>query len=216
MDPTDQFDKSTNPEFTFINLSHPDDLKNQDTIDQIRCSAMTNFGRLRRKRKPKRESNQIVFEVRPPGSVMTDPVALSRVGLESLSPFESAPYDMNPEASRLCASSESTFSLDCYPIDPDCYRDMAQLSADDTCIPRSYAPPYSPISHAADGFQFSALIVDTQQKSAKRGRQWGSKMSSPTKQCYLTLRYTVRCFAADSCLPRILRRACSFTIRLCR
>jgi hypothetical protein len=99
-------DQSNQSNFTFINLSHPDDLKDQQTIDQIRCSAMTNFGRMRRKRKPKRERNQIVFEVRPPENNMTGPVTMSRVGLDTLDPFASEPFTMDPEASKLCSNSE--------------------------------------------------------------------------------------------------------------
>ena len=73
--------------FTFINLSHPDDLKDQDTIDHIRCSAMTNFGKLRRKRERKGPKNQIVFEVRPVSDVQSKAEVLSSEGVDTFSPL---------------------------------------------------------------------------------------------------------------------------------
>ncbi|KAF2014737.1 hypothetical protein BU24DRAFT_220586 [Aaosphaeria arxii CBS 175.79] len=59
---------SKDTDFTFINLSHPDDLKDQDTIDHIRSSAMTNFGRQRRRRKKKVAQDEIVFELQAPNA----------------------------------------------------------------------------------------------------------------------------------------------------
>jgi hypothetical protein len=77
-------DESTKQNFTFINLSHPDDLKDQNTIDHVRTAAMTNFGRKRRKPKVGKEKNQMVFEVRTPETVVAGPASLSSYGAERL------------------------------------------------------------------------------------------------------------------------------------
>lgn len=82
-----KMDSSEEKTFTFINLSHPDDLKDQDTIDHIRCSAMTNFGKMRRKRERKGPKNQIVFEVRPVNDVQSKVEVLSNEGVDTFSPL---------------------------------------------------------------------------------------------------------------------------------
>jgi hypothetical protein len=97
-------DQSTKPNLTFINLSHPDDLKDRETIDQIRCSAMTNFGRMRKKRRPKRERNEIVFEVRPPEAVLP---STSNRGSDDFNPLAFSHIEMNDYESRLFVEGES-------------------------------------------------------------------------------------------------------------
>ncbi|KAH7132329.1 hypothetical protein B0J11DRAFT_223623 [Dendryphion nanum] len=87
--------------FTFINLSHPDDLKDQNTIDHIRCSAMTNFGRIRRDRRAKSAKNQIVFELKEPEQTPTNVASSSRIGLETHDSFISSPFTTQTSASRL-------------------------------------------------------------------------------------------------------------------
>lgn len=103
--------KSLKQKFAFVNLSHPDDLKDQATIDHIRCSAMSSFGRQRRKKKPKREKNQIVFELRPADPTETNLQAMSRVGLETLDPFYSLPINLDASMSKLCTNSELLSAL---------------------------------------------------------------------------------------------------------
>lgn len=95
---------SLEPSFTFINLSHPDELKDQDTIYQVRHIAMTHVGRARRMRNPKKRKYQIVFELRQPELVLPDTVTLSRVGLGMLDPFASCPFTVDAYASRLCSN----------------------------------------------------------------------------------------------------------------
>jgi hypothetical protein len=103
--------ESSKQKFAFVNLSHPDDLKDQATIDYIRCSAMSNFGRQRRKKRPKREKNQIVFELRPAENAVTSPQTMSRVGLETLDPFYSMPFKLDAYMSKLCTYSELLSTL---------------------------------------------------------------------------------------------------------
>jgi hypothetical protein len=78
--------------FTFINLSHPDDLKDQDTIDHIRCSAMTNFGKTRRKRERNSPKNQIVFEVQSVSDDQSKVKVLSCEGADTFSPLVISPF----------------------------------------------------------------------------------------------------------------------------
>jgi hypothetical protein len=82
-----KMESSEEKTFTFINLSHPDDLKDQGTIDHIRCSAMTNFGKMRRKRERKGPKNQIVFEVRPVSNAQSKVEVLSSEGVDTFSPL---------------------------------------------------------------------------------------------------------------------------------
>ena len=95
-------DESANQNFTFINLKHPDDLKDQSTIDRVRTSAMTAFGRKRRKPKAGKEKNQMVFEVRTPETVLAGPAALSSLQAQDFDPFAAceAP-DLDPRTKTL-------------------------------------------------------------------------------------------------------------------
>lgn len=94
------------PRFTFINLSHPDDLRDQNTMRHVRKSAMKHSGKTRKMRYPKRGSLQLVFELEVPDFVPSDAVALSRVGLETLDPFACCPFALDNYASGLCRSSK--------------------------------------------------------------------------------------------------------------
>ncbi|KAF2650233.1 hypothetical protein K491DRAFT_782758 [Lophiostoma macrostomum CBS 122681] len=104
-------DESTKQNFTFINLSHPDDLKDPNTIDQVRTSAMTNFGRKRRKPKAAKEKNQMVFEMRTPEAVAAEPAALSSYGPEilSLGPFLEG-WNLDPRTRQLL-ENESAMNI---------------------------------------------------------------------------------------------------------
>jgi hypothetical protein len=87
--------------FTFINLSHPDEMKEKKTIGLVRSTAMTHFGRVRKVRNRRKDNNILVFELQPPEHVPPDASALSRVGLETLDPFASFSFPVNAYASRL-------------------------------------------------------------------------------------------------------------------
>ncbi|OAL42862.1 hypothetical protein IQ07DRAFT_667113 [Pyrenochaeta sp. DS3sAY3a] len=93
-----------NPSFTFINLSHPDDLKDRDTISHVRQTAMTRVGMLRKMRNSKKTKFGHVFELQPPEYSSSDREALSRVGLETLDPFACCPFPLDAAASRLCSN----------------------------------------------------------------------------------------------------------------
>ncbi|PSN65017.1 hypothetical protein BS50DRAFT_555338 [Corynespora cassiicola Philippines] len=94
-------DQATQQNFTFINLSHPDDLKDKDTIDYIRSSAMTNFGKLRKKRRPRSAKNQIVFEIREASPDQSHAAPIATSGLEDEDASASIPFGIDAEmASR--------------------------------------------------------------------------------------------------------------------
>jgi hypothetical protein len=77
-------DQSTKPSLTFINLSHPDEMKDRKVIDHIRCSAMTNFSRTKRKRRKSSVDGQIVFEVETAGCPVSSITSSSSVGLKTV------------------------------------------------------------------------------------------------------------------------------------
>ena len=104
------------PSFAFINLSHPDELKDQDTIHYVRQKAMTHVGRMRRMRNTKKRKFQLVFELQQPEHILPDAIALSRVGLETLDPFATCPFTVDAYASKLCSNSkrfQSTYTRLC-------------------------------------------------------------------------------------------------------
>ncbi|KAF2105256.1 hypothetical protein BDV96DRAFT_608395 [Lophiotrema nucula] len=89
-----------NTTFTFINVSHPSELKRQEMVDHIRCSAMTNFGKMRRKRRAKAQKNEIVFELQASEEVAAV-VPMSRIGIDAADPFEAGHLKWDAEATRL-------------------------------------------------------------------------------------------------------------------
>lgn len=93
-------DESAKPIFNFVNLSHPDELKNSETQLRIRRLAMTEVGRARRKPKTKRERNEIVLEFRKPATI--DPL-----GGGEIDPFSAYPIDMDNDSRGLVAFSQS-------------------------------------------------------------------------------------------------------------
>lgn len=101
---------SSKPSFTFINISHPNELRDQEMLTHIRCSAMSSFGRqlrLKRAGKKKRKKNEIVFELREPGLM-----PLSRVGVTAADPFDSTRLGWDAETTGLMTNSMLTLSSD--------------------------------------------------------------------------------------------------------
>jgi hypothetical protein len=116
-------DRSAKPIFNFVNLSHPDELKNADTQLRIRRLAMTEVGKARRKPKTKRERNEIVLEFRKPAA---SPSAVDRLGGGEIDPFSPYPIDLDESSRGLIAFSkcqrgarliyESHVLADRYPV----------------------------------------------------------------------------------------------------
>lgn len=98
-------DQSSKPSFNFVNLKHPDDLKDEETQLRIRRLAMTEVGKARRKAKNKRGRNEIVLEIREP--TQRKPV-IDRLGSGRTDPFGRYPIELDDEARALVANSEFT------------------------------------------------------------------------------------------------------------
>jgi hypothetical protein len=95
-------DRSTKPSFNFVNLSHPDDLKDEETQLRIRRLAMTEVGKARRKPKTKRARNEIILEFRNPSEGRVD---IDRFGGGQIDPFSRYPVDLDDTDRALLANS---------------------------------------------------------------------------------------------------------------
>jgi hypothetical protein len=94
-------DRSTTPAFNFVNLTHPDDLKDEETQLRIRRLAMTEVGKARRKPKTKRARNEIVLEFRDP----TELPDLARFSGGPVDPFSPYPIELDESARALLVNS---------------------------------------------------------------------------------------------------------------
>ncbi|KAH7135051.1 hypothetical protein B0J11DRAFT_151027 [Dendryphion nanum] len=93
-------DHSSQPIFSFINLTHPDELKDEETQSRIRRLAMTEVGRKRRKPKTKRGRNEIILEFRDiPISQSHAP--FERIGSGEVDPFVSYPIHLDEKSRAL-------------------------------------------------------------------------------------------------------------------
>jgi hypothetical protein len=96
-------DRSTQKSFSFINLKHPDDLKDEETQLRIRRLAMTEVGRARRKPKTRRGRNEIVLEFREP---YNKPPDINRFGGGTIDPFCPYPVPLDNTTRALVANSK--------------------------------------------------------------------------------------------------------------
>ena len=94
-------DRPAKPTFTFVNLSHPNELKDGETRLRIRRLAMSEVGRARRKPKIKRERNEIVFTLRDTPVTPT----IDWLGGGEIDPFAPYPIDLDETSRSLVASS---------------------------------------------------------------------------------------------------------------
>jgi hypothetical protein len=88
-------DSSTQRCFSFVNLTHPNDLKNEETQSRIRRLAMTEVGKARRKQKTKKSRTEIVLSLRP---------NFDRLGAGSINPFTSYPIIIDASSRNLLAN----------------------------------------------------------------------------------------------------------------
>jgi hypothetical protein len=100
--PTQAMDGSTQRLFSFVNLKHPDDLKDEETQLRIRRLAMIEVGKARRKPKTRRARNEIVLEFRNPNEKMPD---FDRFGGGNIDPFSAYPIPLDDSARSLLANS---------------------------------------------------------------------------------------------------------------
>ncbi|KAF2649127.1 hypothetical protein K491DRAFT_611420 [Lophiostoma macrostomum CBS 122681] len=99
-------DKATGKSFNFVNLTHPDELKDEGTQARIRRLAMTEFGKTRRRPKTKRARNEIILEFR---DVPSDrqiqqqllPTSFDRWRNASVDPFASYPIELDDVSREL-------------------------------------------------------------------------------------------------------------------
>jgi hypothetical protein len=99
---TKTMDRSTQKTFSFVNLKHPDDLKDEETQLRIRRLAMTEVGKARRKPRAKRARNEIVLEFRNPNEKQPD---FDRFGGGEIDPFSPYPIPLDDSIRRLLANS---------------------------------------------------------------------------------------------------------------
>jgi len=102
--------RSTTPAFNFVNLTHPDDLKNEETQQRIRRLAMTEVGKARRKPKTKKARNEMLMEFCDP---IAQPPDLLRFGGGSVDPFTAFPIELDESSRALLVHSGCfhTFNL---------------------------------------------------------------------------------------------------------
>lgn len=94
--------QSTKPSFNFVNLQHPDDLKDEATQLRIRRLAMTEVGKARRKPKTRCGRTKFVLELRNTAQKSPD---IDRLGSGRLDPFVRYPIVLDDRSRALLANS---------------------------------------------------------------------------------------------------------------
>ena len=89
--------QSDDPGFNFVNIQHPDDLKDGETQLRIRRLAMREVGKARRRPKNK---TQIGLELRQP------PASIDYLGSGRIDPFVRLPIELDDGARALLANSK--------------------------------------------------------------------------------------------------------------
>ncbi|KAH6638809.1 hypothetical protein C7974DRAFT_387349 [Boeremia exigua] len=102
-------DQSIKPSFNFVNIKHPDDLKDEETQLRIRRLAMTEVGKARRKPRIKRGRDKIILELR---DTTQRPPHIERLSSGSVDPFSRYPIELDDESRYLLSNifSEGTHS----------------------------------------------------------------------------------------------------------
>ena len=111
--PLHTMDQSLKPTFSFVNLKHPDDLKDEETQLRIRRLAMKEVGKARRKPKTKRGRNEIVLELR--NTAQGQPV-IDRLSSGRVDPFIRYPIELDDDSRALLANSEYIFRSTGQPL----------------------------------------------------------------------------------------------------
>ncbi|CAG5158171.1 uncharacterized protein ALTATR162_LOCUS5020 [Alternaria atra] len=94
-------DCSTKTKFNFVNLKHPDDIKDEGTQFRIRRLAMAEVGKARRKPKTRKERNEIVLELRNSTEMHS---SLERFGGGQIDPFSHYPIELDDSDRALLAN----------------------------------------------------------------------------------------------------------------
>jgi hypothetical protein len=113
-------DHSSGPSFNFVNLTHPDQLKDEETQHRIRRLAMTEVAKGRRKPKTRRGRTEILLEFRDTRANQHPPSGFDRLDGGEVDPFTQYPIDLDAPSRALVANSKLHFrtvilqSLFCY------------------------------------------------------------------------------------------------------
>lgn len=99
-------DKSYRPSFNFVNLTHPDELKDEETQLRIRRLAMTEVGKARRKPKTKRGKHEIVFELHNSPRGQQNRTDFDRFNGSSVDAFEAYPVELDEHMRALVVNSK--------------------------------------------------------------------------------------------------------------
>jgi hypothetical protein len=95
-------DHPTKRSFNFVNLNHPDELKDEETQLRIRRLAMTEVGKTRRKPKTERRRNEMVLIPRGPTERY---LPVEGFGAEGFDPFGQFPIELDDSSRALVANS---------------------------------------------------------------------------------------------------------------
>jgi hypothetical protein len=99
-------DRSSVPSFNFVNLTHPDQLKDEETQHRIRRLAMTEVAKGRRKPKTRRGRSEIVLEFRDPRAGQSLQSGFDRLDGGEVDPFTRYPIDLDAASRALVANSK--------------------------------------------------------------------------------------------------------------
>lgn len=101
-------DPSTKPIFSFVNLQHPDDLKDERFQHRVRRLAMTEVGKARRKTRSEQGRKEIPWKLRKPSR---NTIAIHRLGGGQLDLFSAYPINVDDSARALLAHSTLCLSM---------------------------------------------------------------------------------------------------------
>lgn len=99
-------DRSSGPSFNFVNLTHPDQLKDEETQHRIRRLAMTEVAKGRRKPKTRRGRTEILLELRDTRAGQPLPSGFDRLDGGEVDPFTPYPIDLDASSRALVANSK--------------------------------------------------------------------------------------------------------------
>lgn len=102
-------DRSSGPSFNFVNLTHPDQLKDEETQHRIRRLAMTEVAKGRRKPKTRRGRTEIILELRDTRAGQSLPSGFDRLDGGEVDPFTPYPIDLDASSRALIANSKLHF-----------------------------------------------------------------------------------------------------------
>lgn len=95
-------DRAIEPKFSFVNLNHPDELKDGEMQARIRHLAMRSSANASRKQRTEKRHDAIVPH---PHNSPGEPLGLERLGASQTNPFNPYPIELNDSDRNLLAYS---------------------------------------------------------------------------------------------------------------